>query len=49
MDKVQKTNFTDYNAPSSEPFRLPGMTCSACITETYTKIKERGSENTVLD
>jgi hypothetical protein len=22
MDKVQKNNFTDYNAPSSEPFRL---------------------------
>jgi hypothetical protein len=22
MDKVQKTTFTDYNAPSSEPFRL---------------------------
>jgi hypothetical protein len=22
MDKVQKTAFTDYNAPSSEPFRL---------------------------
>jgi hypothetical protein len=22
MDKVQKTSFTDYNAPSSEPFRL---------------------------
>jgi hypothetical protein len=22
MDKVQKTSFTDYIAPSSEPFRL---------------------------
>jgi hypothetical protein len=22
MDKVQKTTFTDYNTPSSEPFRL---------------------------
>jgi hypothetical protein len=22
MDKVQKTAFTDYNTPSSEPFRL---------------------------
>jgi hypothetical protein len=22
MDKVQKNTFTDYNAPSSEPFRL---------------------------
>jgi hypothetical protein len=22
MDKVQKTAFTDYNAPSSEPFRV---------------------------
>jgi hypothetical protein len=22
MDKVQKTAFRDYNAPSSEPFRL---------------------------
>jgi hypothetical protein len=22
MDKVQKTAFTDYNAPSSDPFRL---------------------------
>jgi hypothetical protein len=22
MDNVQKTAFTDYNAPSSEPFRL---------------------------
>jgi hypothetical protein len=22
MDKVQKTAFTDYNAPSSKPFRL---------------------------
>jgi hypothetical protein len=22
MDKVQKTAFTDYNAPSSEPFRI---------------------------
>jgi hypothetical protein len=22
MDKLQETAFTDYNAPSSEPFRL---------------------------
>jgi hypothetical protein len=27
MDKVQKTTFTDYNVPSSEPFRLHDITC----------------------
>jgi hypothetical protein len=29
MDKVQKSNFTDYNAPSSEPFRLVLLFCWA--------------------
>jgi hypothetical protein len=27
MDKVQKTAFTGYNAPSSEPFRLRAIGC----------------------
>jgi hypothetical protein len=25
MDKVQNTNFTDYNAPSSEPLETNGL------------------------
>jgi hypothetical protein len=31
MDKVQKTAFTDYNAPSLEPFRLQLILSVAAI------------------
>jgi hypothetical protein len=31
MDKIQKTAFTEYNAPSSEPFRLHCI-CSLDMT-----------------
>jgi hypothetical protein len=38
MDKVQKTAFTDYNAPSSEPFRLQETLVYTDFTVKYRKI-----------
>jgi hypothetical protein len=49
MDKVQKTAFTDYNAPSSESFRLHSFESSphfhiAFIRDSFSYIRKKKEE-----